>query len=845
MGGNKLSVDVIVAAYNAEDTIERCLTSILAQTHEYVHIIVVDDGSTDATCEKISNIYESNQNRITLIRQENQGPSAARNKALALATADFIGFVDADDFVSEHMYKEMLAAVEEKTDFVMCGRYELVPGRKPKQIQANPKHNRTSLFENDQLLSLTSQTVWDKIFRRSVQAEYGLIFPVHTRYAEDCVFLSKFKLHSRECKVVRKALYFYEAERDGSITSRCNAVWLDIAESMKDISRYYFRRGQFFRFWEQLRYLALGYYRRRVTSLPYHSNKLMQFRFVLSYRKFMDEHFPGWKGILRNPIFDNFFALTLFILAPNVLKRKFPIKSGKIIHHELQRSLYQYCLKFLPLRKKAAVFISYSGDAVSDSPLYMAKDFAAGKDCVVFFASKNFVRDRIICKLNGWPFTVVDVDSLAYARILATAEYVVTNSRVPTYFNKRDGQRLVNTWHGTPIKTLGASMSSGVRDIWRNQNQFIMSDVLLYPNEFTRDNMLRDFCLGTLYKGDVLLQGYPRNDAFFQRDIDREGLRHVLRLEDKRVFLYMPTWRGISLGGINKDKYGKELVAIFSALDEQLSEEVVLLVKLHQSVAIDDLGVAFKRIRFVPEASDIYEVLPLVDALVTDYSSVMFDYLYSGRPVVLFLYDYEHYAKERGFYFDVAETPFPKAYSVSELSGILNAPLPNADYDEFYSTFCLPYPQGGFSRAVNEVVFSDGNNALLPAPADEQLYDIYFCDGCTSRSYEEKILELASSDRALLVFHQADIDQATEKFISANLERLSPFVIVPGGFVTTLDENVILYCHRKFGLFAESVRKIYRNELRRLLPRVSYRSINNCSARPEYADIAARLSQGG
>ncbi|MGK4360946.1 bifunctional glycosyltransferase/CDP-glycerol:glycerophosphate glycerophosphotransferase [Ectopseudomonas chengduensis] len=843
----KLSIDVIVAVYNAENTIERCLTSIFRQTHQAVRLIVVDDGSTDRTLEIIARICEGNENRLTVIQQENAGPGAARNKGLSVATADFIGFVDADDYISEDMYGSMLSAVEDETDFVMCGRCDLFEGGESVQVLPNPKHNRTSLYDNEQLLSLTSVFIWDKIFRRSVVVEFGLVFPEHIRYGEDCVFLTKFKAHGRQCKVVRKALYYHEVYRVDSITSRCSALWLDIPVAIKDVSAYYCGLGLFFRFWEQLQYLAVGFYKRRVDSLPFHGNKIMQMRFVLAQRKLMDAYFPTWREILKNPIYNNFFAVILFVLTPNVLKRNFVIESSKVRRLKYQLLFYRYCQKVLPLRKKVLLFISYSGDAVSDNPLYMARDFAGFKGGMIFFASKNCARDRVICELNGWPFKVVDVDSLDYARVLATANYVVTNSRVPTYFNKRSGQRLINTWHGTPIKTLGASMLSGVQDIGRNQNQFLMSDFLLYPNEFSRDRMLRDFCLDRLYKGKVVLQGYPRNDAFFRNDLDVEGLYQSLRLKGKRVFLYMPTWRGISIGGINKDKYGRELVAMFSTLDEQLNEDVVLLVKLHQSVAMNDLGVEFKNIRFVPESSDIYEVLTLADALVTDYSSVMFDYLYSSKPVVLFLYDYEHYARERGFYFDVAETPFSKAYSVPELASLLNNGLPAVDYTEFSSRFCLPYPREGFSHAVNEVVFSAEQTIDLSIPALEtaESYDIYFCDGCTSSAYEEKLLELADKDGALLVFRQREIDSATEKFIFANLDRLSPFVIAPGGFITTWDEQLVLCCYRKFGFFERAVKEIYRDELKRIMPGVKYRVFHNFSADPLFAEITEILGESG
>ena len=144
----KYSIDVIVPAFNAEDTIERCLNSLLNQKYENLRVIIIDDGSTDNTNSIASEICKKSNGKVLLVTQQNAGVSVARNKGLEISNADFIGFVDADDYVSEDMYLEMIKVVDDETDLVMCGRYDVLGNEKMKRILPNKVHNDTNISNN-------------------------------------------------------------------------------------------------------------------------------------------------------------------------------------------------------------------------------------------------------------------------------------------------------------------------------------------------------------------------------------------------------------------------------------------------------------------------------------------------------------------------------------------------------------------------------------------------------------------------------------------------------------------------------------------------------------------------
>ena len=829
----KYSIDVIVPAFNAKNTIEKCLNSLLNQKYENLRVIIIDDGSTDNTNSIASEICKKSNGKVLLVTQQNAGVSVARNKGLEISNADFIGFVDADDYVSEDMYLEMIKVVDDETDLVMCGRYDVLGNEKMKRILPNKVHNDTNISNNKKLLSTTSLFVWDKIFRKSVIDNYKIDFPLGLKYAEDAVFLAKFYLHSKKIRVICEAFYYYIISREGSATYNCSPLWLDIPKSLDMINQYYLKQGVFFNYWKELESLSFGYFRRRINSLYFHKNKLMQFKYIKAHIEFMNNYFPKWKKStkgLKGLVYNNSFVRSIYVLLPNSIK-KISKKSFEYLRKlKSKRVLYKYFYNYAPVNKNISLYISYSGDSISDNPLYIAKN--SKKYEKIYFASRNIIKDKIFCKFNNLDFEIVDVRSIKYIWLLATSSFIVTNSRVPTYFSKRTKQTLVNTWHGTPIKTLGASMMSGIKDIGRNQNQFLMSDFLIFPNEFTKNVMYSDFVLNNLYRGRDILQAYPRNEPFsysFQKRLD---LRNKLGVNNKKLIIYMPTWRGQSIDTVNQNKYLEDLTNMLYEIDSKLDSNSLMYVKLHQTVNrfIDDYN--FKNIKKAPDTYDIYEILNASDVLISDYSSVMFDYLYSKKPIVLFLYDYEEYKQYRGFYFDVKETPFYKAYDTETLINYLNSDLIYS-YDEYYSKFCLSFEKS-FSKDFWDSI-SDDN--LVNLKNEDKKYDIYFFDSVSNKSIANEIIQLSKKDNVLIVWYHLDIDENTEKFIFENKKILN-FVIVPNEMPITIEEKLILMFYSKFNIMKRFAKKIYKKELKRFFGDIKISNIENRSKRTKFLIIS-------
>ncbi len=251
-----------------------------------------------------------------------------------------------------------------------------------------------------------------------------------------------------------------------------------------------------------------------------------------------------------------------------------------------------------------------------------------------------------------------------YFRQLGRARWVVSNDSMPTYFVKREGVRYGQTWHGTPLKRIGFDIDSLQMSNRRYLEEFAREvakwDALISPNPFSTGLFPQAFHFG----GPILEIGYPRNDIFF-READREARVAAARArlglpEDHRVVLYAPTWRDNQYD--RRGRYQFSLKLDLERLYRELGDETVLLIRGHQLVAgrVDTslFGGFARNVSTYPEVSDLYLV---ADVLITDYSSVMFDFVNTGRPMLFYTHDLEAYRDDlRGFYFDFeAEAPGP------------------------------------------------------------------------------------------------------------------------------------------------------------------------------------------
>jgi CDP-glycerol glycerophosphotransferase len=301
-----------------------------------------------------------------------------------------------------------------------------------------------------------------------------------------------------------------------------------------------------------------------------------------------------------------------------------------------------------------------------------------------------------------------------YWRALASAGFLVNNATFPPEFAKRSGQIYLNTWHGTPLKHMGYDMPDGPRESANTLRNFVQADWLLSQNRFMTETMYRGaYRLDGVFDGEVIEEGYPRTD---RQHLDAAGYAAAraqlaargLEIGDRPILLYAPTWKGARFSEVLDDV--AELVATVRRLQDRVGSRYVVLLKTHQSV----YGLARRdpliRRMLVPGDIPTNTLLGITELLVTDYSSIQFDYLGSRRPIVYYVPDLDRYAGYRGRYLTPDSWPGPVARTTEELCDAVGRFSPSrrdewAPAREEWASRYTAGDDGGASERVVDVVF--------------------------------------------------------------------------------------------------------------------------------------------
>ncbi|MFE9824141.1 CDP-glycerol glycerophosphotransferase family protein [Streptomyces sp. NPDC005791] len=293
------------------------------------------------------------------------------------------------------------------------------------------------------------------------------------------------------------------------------------------------------------------------------------------------------------------------------------------------------------------LYSSFDGRQYSDSPRAVHEELVRRRTGVRHLW---VVRDQQAAVPAG--VRAVALHSAEWHEALARSRWIVTNTQLPEWFERSEGQCVVQTWHGTPLKRIGRDLAGTafadtayMDSMPRRAAQW---SVLVSPNSFSTPVLRRAFG----HTGEVLECGYPRNDLLHAPDRAKlaDAVRQSLGVPDgKRVVLYAPTWREDlpRRSGL----YGLDLQLDLGQARKALGDDHVLLVRRHYLV-----GGTIPESDFVRDVSrhpEVAELMLISDVLVTDYSSLMFDFAQTGRPMLFHTYDLEHYRDTlRGFCFD-------------------------------------------------------------------------------------------------------------------------------------------------------------------------------------------------
>lgn len=221
----KTIISVIIPVYNTEKYLEQCILSVLNQNYITFEIILVDDGSTDASgvvCDE----YKQKDNRVKVIHSQNEGLSAARNKGIKIAQGDYIMFLDSDDYMAENIIEKAVEVLSNnpEVDMLSCTYYELYPDGVSNLIvfEDNPTDVINTTKEHFDYIAQREKcflTAWQNVFKRSVIEENSILFDERVRASEDLDYTIQFILVGHRFMAVNIPAVYYRCGRIGSLTT--------------------------------------------------------------------------------------------------------------------------------------------------------------------------------------------------------------------------------------------------------------------------------------------------------------------------------------------------------------------------------------------------------------------------------------------------------------------------------------------------------------------------------------------------------------------------------------------------------------------------------------------------
>jgi CDP-glycerol glycerophosphotransferase len=323
-------------------------------------------------------------------------------------------------------------------------------------------------------------------------------------------------------------------------------------------------------------------------------------------------------------------------------------------------------LHLFPMKQNRVLFCSTFGKNCICNPKYIS-DYLGVEEAGKYEIIWAVTNEAAIQNLENYPVKTCKYHGVKYFYYMATSKVCIDNIGFISVYPARKNQILINTWHGGGCYKNVGQAEKAIAPAKAERERLSVGNTSLYlsSSKFFSENVVK----GQFgFFGDVLEAGMPRNDHLVKEDkaynqkISEQVHKALNIKETASIALYAPTWRYSN----TNDIYDLDVKAFRDALTERFGGEWVILCRLHHRIK----NIKFQDYPYVIDASnypDMQKLLIAADVLVTDYSSSMWDYSFTGKPCLLFTVDLEQYIQERGFVKNIYEWGFPICKSNQEL----------------------------------------------------------------------------------------------------------------------------------------------------------------------------------
>ncbi|MBH5336686.1 CDP-glycerol glycerophosphotransferase family protein [Streptomyces pactum] len=671
---------IVIAAYRVQGYLRACLDSVLTQSFRDVEVVAVDDCSPDF-CGAIIDEYAARDGRVIAVHQPvNSGPGRARNAGAEQATGDYLLFLDGDDTLAPGTLQGLAdrLAVNDDPDILYFDHVRTYwNGRRERSLYgdllASAGTDVFSVLDRPQFLRLFAMSS-NRVYRRDFYTGHGFAFS--EGIYEDALLSYRTMLTARRIAATDLVGLEYRQRRSGASTRSPGAAHFVIFDQYTRL--FTFLDGR-----PELTPLRPLLFERAVSHFLFCLDNPARVatpdrpRWFRRAAQWYDAHLPpGFTPppekaerfeALRRGSFARYRAHELprhWVRGARRLRRTV----RRPVATRAKRALYRVHLG-QPVDENLAVYSAYWNRGVLCNP---AAIYHKARELAPQVRGVWVVRKSEVAALpEGVEYVIPG--TRAYYRTVARARYLINNVNFANDVVKRPGTVHLQTLHGTPLKCMGldqqrypaAGAGMSFTNLLKRVDRW---DYALSSNQHSSEVWERVY--PSSYQ--LLETGYPRNDVFFTAtpgDIAR--IRAELGIDpDRTAILYTPTLRDYERGFT--PRLDLERVA------RALGERMVLLVRAHYSYGQDPGLQRLQEEGLVIDVSrhrSVEELCLAADALVTDYSSIMFDYANLDRPIVIHADDWEIYRATRGVYFDLlsgrpGDTPGPVARTEDELIAI-------------------------------------------------------------------------------------------------------------------------------------------------------------------------------
>ena len=651
-----VKVSIIVPVYNVQGYLGKCLKSLLAQTLKDIEIICINDGSTDDSLT-ILNFFAFKDKRIKVIDQENSGPGVARNNGMKAANGEYIGFVDPDDWVKEDMYEKMYNQAKNlDSDIVICDyvRYQewtnrIIPQyffeKAVKYIKAEPVNipsgeniNRETLL--DTLLVSPCYSV-NRIYRHEFLQKNSIQFSQHKCF-EDCIFILKSHIFAKNVSYIDYAGYIYRL-RKTSIVRSYNERYLDFCAVANELAKFLSEQELLSRLELNLHYI-----------------KVMNFSW-----NYMGFSADNRKKLMKKA--KEFLTAKEYSAMKKYLKIRFKDKVKNILskYISISKQPRHYVFNIFKLKIKIKRRCGRLGAEQHYINLVRKNYKKYPKDTYLLFDCLHDVSVEAIdayslfekMRKKGIPaYYVVRKQTALYQKLAAENKLdnvIVLNFSTRTHPNEFM-QKIHQVLYRTKCVLTSFGENSGTADLFFKRHPSWKYVFLQHGTIFMKESVLYN---GYLYpeKFDKFLVCSDREENLFKKydfpadklikvGLPRWDLLKKLPKPKEKSILLMLTWRRMQPFQFEQSLYKQNLLKLVhnAKLKEYLKQNNISFYFAPHHAILGNTGINFNvvdnNIKIIEQGA-VSKYIRQCSCLITDLSSVAFDFMFQNKPVVFYILD--------------------------------------------------------------------------------------------------------------------------------------------------------------------------------------------------------------